>query len=358
MSDPRIEKLADVLVNYSVAVKPGERVLVSGGIQARPMIEEVVKQVALAGGEPVTRITLETAGYNFLKYGSEEVLSREDEAYLALVKTCDCLISISAPENTKYMTSIDSQRLAMRQKAMMKVSEYVMGGNVRWVGCNFPVPALAQEAEMSLDEYEDFVYGACIIDWSENSKYQDKIKAIFDAGNEVRLIGPGTDLTFSIEGRDGIKCDGHFNMPDGEVFYAPVENSANGYITYDFPAIKSGKEVTDIRLEFKDGKVVKATATKNEDFLLSQLDTDEGARYIGEFGIGVNYGIQRFTKDILFDEKIGGTIHLAVGRAYPESGGTNISAIHWDMIKDLRKDGKILLDGEVVAENGKFKIDE
>lgn len=354
MSDPRIEKLADILVNYSVNVQAGERILISAGIQARPLIEEIVKKVAQAGAEPVTRIGLETANYLYLKYGKDEVLSRTNEAFFELIKKCDALISISSPENTKLMTSVDSDKIMLMQKASMPISEYVMGGNVRWVGCNFPVPALAQEAEMSLEEYEDFVYGATNIDWAENSKYQDKVKAVFDAGQEVRLIGPGTDLTFSIAGRLGIKCDGKNNMPDGEIFYAPVENSANGYITYDFPAIRSGKEVNDVYLEFKDGKVIKATASKNEEFLLASLDTDEGARFIGEFGIGVNFGIQRFTKDILFDEKIGGTIHLALGRAYPESGGTNMSAIHWDMIKDLRKDGKILLDGKVVAENGKF----
>ncbi|AZR72292.1 hypothetical protein BBF96_02105 [Anoxybacter fermentans] len=358
MGDPRIEKLADILVNYSVEVKEGERVLISGSILARPLIEEIVKKVAQAGAEPVTRITLETAGYLFMKYGSEEIIGRTNEVFLDMIKKCDALISINAPENTKYMSTIDPKRLSLHQKALMPISEYVMGGNVRWVGCNFPVPALAQEAEMSLEEYENFVYSATNIDWVENSKYQDKIKAIFDAGKEVRIVGPGTDLTFSIEGREGIKCDGRNNMPDGEIFYAPIENSANGYITYDFPAMRMGKEVSGIRLEFKDGKVVKASATKNEDFLLSSLDTDEGARYIGEFGIGVNYGIQRFTKDILFDEKIGGTIHLALGRAYPESGGKNVSAIHWDMIKDLRKDGKIILDGKVVAENGKFLIED
>ncbi len=357
MADPRIEKLADILVNYSVGVKEGERILVTGSYLARPLLEQVVKKVAQAGAEPVTKIGMDSVGYMFLKYGSEEMLQREDAVYLSLVKSCDALISISAPENTKGLSELDSQRLSWRQKATMSVSEYVMGGNVRWVGCNFPVPALAQEAEMSLEDYEEFVYSATNIDWVENSRYQDKVKNLFDGGKEVHIIGPGTDLTFSIAGRPGIKCDGHYNMPDGEIFYAPVENSANGYITYDFPAIRMGKEVSDVYLEFKDGKVVKASASKNEDFLISSLDTDEGARFIGEFGIGVNYGIQRFTKDILFDEKIGGTIHLALGRAYPESGGTNVSAIHWDMIKDLRKDGKILLDGKMIAENGKFLTD-
>lgn len=358
MADPRIEKLADILVNYSVAVQKGERIMINGGILARPLIEEVVKKVAQAGGEPIVRIHLETANYLYLKYGSEEVLSRVDEVYLDTVKKCQGLISISAPENTKYMSDIETEKLKWRGKATMPVSEYVMGGNVRWVGCNYPTPALAQDAEMSLEQYEEFVYGATNINWAENSKYQDQIKEVFDAGKVVRLIGPDTDLTFSIEGRPGIKCDGYHNMPDGEVFYAPVENSANGYITYDFPAIRQGKEVDGIRLEFKDGKVVNASAKKNEEFLLSILDSDEGARYLGEFGIGVNYGIQQFTKDILFDEKIGGTIHLALGRAYGESGGTNVSAIHWDMIKDLRNGGKILLDGKVIAENGKFVFDK
>ena len=357
MSDPRIEKLADILVNTSVRVQKGERILITGGFLARPLLEELVKKVAQAGAEPVIRVTMESLTHLYLKYGDPELLAKEDDHLYNLYKSCQGLINVHAPENTRYMTNLDPERLKMRGKANRKASDYAMAGNIRWVGCNFPVPALAQDAEMSLEEYEDFVYGATNIDWEENSRYQDKIKAVFDAGNEVRLIGHETDLTFSIAGRTGIKCDGHNNMPDGEIFYAPVEKTANGYITYEFPAIRQGKEVTGVRLEFKDGKVVKASATKNEDYLLSSLDTDEGARYIGEFGIGVNYGIQKFTKDILFDEKIGGTIHLALGAAYPESGGTNVSAIHWDMIKDLRTNGKILLDGKVVAENGKFLVD-
>lgn len=358
MADPRIEKLADILVNYSVGVQKGERILVAGGYLARPLMEEITKQICLAGAEPITRVGFESTGQIFLKYGSEEVLKRMDEVYYETMKRVQGLISISAPENTKNMSNMDPQRLQWRSKANMPISEYVMDGGVRWVGCNFPTQALAQDAEMSLSEYEEFVYGATNIDWSENSKYQDTIKEVFDAADQVHLVGPGTDLTFSIKGRPGIKCDGHNNMPDGEVFYAPVENSANGFITYDFPAIRQGKEVDGIRLEFKDGKVINASAKKNEDYLISCLNIDEGARFLGEFGIGVNYGIQKFTKDILFDEKIGGTIHLALGRAYGESGGTNQSAIHWDMIKDLRVDGKILLDGRVVAQNGKFVFDK
>lgn len=358
MSDPRIERLADILVNYSVKVQKGERIIIAGGFLARPLLEELVKKVCEAGAEPVIRVSMESLSYLLMKHASEEILSKEDEHLLKLYESCQGLISVHAPENTRYSTNLDPNRLRMRGKATRKASDYAMAGKIRWVGCNFPTAALAQDAEMSLAEYEDFVYGATNIDWEENSRYQDKIKAIFDAGNEVHIIGKDTDLKFSIAGRNGIKCDGKNNMPDGEVFYAPIENSANGYITYEYPAIRSGKEVTNVRLEFENGKVVKASATKNEDFLLSSLDSDEGARFIGEFGIGVNYGIQKFTKDTLFDEKIGGSIHLALGAAYPDSGGTNVSQIHWDMIKDLRTGGKILLDGQVVAENGKFVFEK
>ncbi|MFZ3073387.1 MAG: aminopeptidase, partial [Thermodesulfobacteriota bacterium] len=225
-----------------------------------------------------------------------------------------------------------------------------------WILCNFPTQALAQEADMSFAEYEDFLYGATNIDWGKVKKEEEKLKRVLDAGKEVRIVGVDTDLKISIKGRKAIACYGERNMPDGEVFLSPIEDSAEGYVYYEMPAIYQGREVTGIRLRFRKGKVVEASADKNEAFLLQMLDTDKGARFLGELGVGVNYGIQQFSKDILFDEKIGGTVHLAVGRSYEEAGGKNKSAIHWDMIKDLRRNGAIYIDGKPVQRNGRFLI--
>ncbi len=354
MQDPRIEHLAGILVGHSVDVQSGETVLICSNELARPLVEAVYKEVLIKGAHPVLKINFSTLAPLYYQHAAEEQLDKLLEIEELIYKHAGVLINIDAPGNVKDLSTVDPERLTRRARAMQPIKELIIADKLRWVLCHYPTQALAQEAEMSLLEYEKFLFGATNIDWPEQSRFQDRIKKIFDAGSRVRIAGPGTDLEFSIAGREGIKCDGHRNMPDGEVFYAPVEDSAEGYITYDFPAIYYGKEVDGVYLEFSKGRVVKASAEKNQSFLEKVLDTDPGARYIGEFGIGVNYGITRFTKDILFDEKIGGTVHLALGSAYPESGGKNISAIHWDMIKDLRSGGTIRLDGEEVQKNGKF----
>lgn len=356
MQDPRIEQLANILINHSVAVQPGETVLICSNELAQPLVEAVYKKVLVKGAFPVLKITFSTLAPLYYQHASGKQLDTLLEIEELTFKQAQVMVDIDAPGNVKDLSTIDPGRLTRRAKATQPIKEMIIADKLRWVLCHYPTQALAQEAEMSLFEYEDFLFGATNIDWLEQSRFQDSIKKRFDAGSEVRLTGPGTDLKFSLAGREGIKCDGHRNMPDGEVFFAPVEDSAEGYITYDFPAIYYGKEVDGIYLEFAQGKVVKATAKKNQALLEKVLDTDPGVRYIGEFGIGVNYGIARFTKDVLFDEKIGGTVHLALGSAYPESGGKNVSAIHWDMIKDLRTKGAIYLDGEVVQENGEFKL--
>jgi aminopeptidase len=243
--------------------------------------------------------------------------------------------------------------MAVWSKTVNPVSEIILKKD-NWVIVDYPTNALAQDAEMSLEEFEDFVFSATNVDWKKESRRQDKLKAILDKGKQVRIIGEDTDLTFSIKGRQGIKCCGHRNMPDGEVFIAPVETTTKGYVKYTYPAIKGGREVTGIKLWFEKGKVVKATAEKNEAYLNKMLQTDKGAKYLGEFGIGTNYNIKRFVKQILFDEKIGGTVHLALGRAYKEGGGKNQSAIHWDMIKDLKVGGEIWIDNRCIQKNGKF----
>lgn len=355
MKDSRVEKLADILVNYSAKVKKGDTVLVRGDELGKPLILEVYRKVIEAGGNPLTSVSFDEMNKIFYDSASKEQLSHTSKIKLYEAKNCDAVIIVHAPANSKSLTTVNPAKMTMRSKANKPISEIIVNKK-RWVLTNYPTQALAQDAEMSIEEYEDFLFNATNLDWVKVDREQERIKKVIDKGRTVRILGKDTDLTFSIKGRKGIKCSGSSNMPDGEIFYAPVEDSANGHIYYEFPAIHGGKEVTGIRLGFEKGKVVKATAEKNEEYLFAMLDTDKGARYLGEFGIGTNYGIKRFTRDILFDEKIGGTVHLALGRSYKESGGKNDSAIHWDMIKELREDGALYLDGKRIQENGKFLI--
>lgn len=356
MRDPRLEQLAEILLNHSTRVQPGDTVLIASTELGRPMVETLFRKVLSMGAFPLLKLTFSTLQPLYFKTASEKQLDTLLEIEELTFKNAQVLINLRAPGNMKELSGIESSRLTRRMKANKPILEWIMTDNIRWVLCNYPTQALAQEAEMSLDDYEDFVFGATNIDWESQSVFMQRIKEVFDQGEVVHLLGENTDLKFNLSGRTGIKCDGEHNMPDGEVFYAPVEESANGYINYNFPVIYQGKELSNVFLEFKDGLVVKASADKNQELLDSVLQTDLGARRIGEFGIGTNYGITEFSKDILFDEKIGGTIHLALGRAYPKGGGKNESVIHWDMVKDLRSGGKIYLDGKLVQENGDFKI--
>lgn len=358
MQDIRVEALAEILVNYSVKVKAGDVVLISATELAQPLVEQVYTKILEAGAFPRLKLSFSNLTPLFYKHAQDAQLSTLLEIDEQEYRDADALINIKAPANVKELSSVDPQKISRRMKAMEPIMDIVLGKDMRWVLVNYPTQALAQEAAMSLAEYEHFVYSATNIDWRRQSQEQERLKAVFDKGSEVRIQGPGTDLRLSIAGRVGEKCDGHKNMPDGEVFYAPIEDSAEGRITYDYPAIFQGQEVDGICLEFKKGVVVKATAEKNQPLLDSVLNIDEGARRLGEFGIGFNYGLDRFSKDILFDEKIGGTIHLAIGKAYPAIGGKNKSAIHWDMIKDLRKGGILSLDGKVVQKDGVFMLDE
>ncbi|MDO8426222.1 MAG: aminopeptidase [Deltaproteobacteria bacterium] len=356
MSDPRVSKLASILVHHSIEVKKGDVVLISSSTElAKPLVLEVYREVVKSGGHPLTSIGFEETSNIFYKYASKDQLLNFPKIKMYEAKNIDCVVNIRAAANKKALSNIDPKALSERSKVLRPIGEEIVN-NKRWILCNFPTNGLAQEADMSLDEYEDFVYSATNIDWNRVKKEELKLKKALDKAGEVRIVGEDTDLTVSIKGRKAIPCYGERNMPDGEVFLSPVEDSADGQIYYEMPAIYQGREVTGIRLKFRDGKVVDAGADKNEKFLITMLDTDKGARYLGELGIGVNYGIQKFTKDILFDEKIGGTVHLAVGRSYEDAGGKNISAIHWDMIKDLRKKGAIYLDGKAIQKNGRFLI--
>jgi aminopeptidase len=367
MHDPRIEKLAEVLVNYSVAVKSGDKVLLRGETVAEPLYKALYAKVLEAGGNPLIVPTF--PGVDELRYrlASDEQLQHVPEPIKVAMETYDCMISIMCLSNTKAMSNVDPEKMALTSQAQRELFVTTlrrMGeGDLRWVGTLFPTNAHAQDAEMGLIEYQDFVYGACLPDmedpvgyWQSFSKWQQKIVDWLKGKQEIQVQCEGTDLRLSIADRPFINCDGRENMPDGEVFTSPVEDSVEGYVTFSYPAVYRGREVVGVQLWFEKGKVVKATAEKNEEFLLSMLDTDEGARYVGEFAIGTNKGITRFVKETLFDEKIHGTFHMAVGAALPETGSKNESAIHWDMVCDLRKGGEIRVDGEVFHRDGDFVV--
>ena len=355
--DLRTRKLAQLAVRYSVAVKPGEKVIISGGSEAMDFLVELYKEIILQKAIPIVRVNLPNVSDFFYKYATKEQIEFFPQYWMDTVKDAQAYIGISSEVNTKELTGSDSKRLTARGKIMHPISDYIVNTHdrIRRVSIAYPCVALAQEAEMSLSEYENFVYNACLIDWKKFGKRLDKINSVFARGKKVHLVGENVDLKFSIAGKNSVADKGEENMPGGEVFMAPVRESLNGWIKFDYPAIRNGKEVTDVFLKFFSGKVVEAKATKNEDFLLEMLKTDENASYVGEFGIGCNPRVNRFTKDLLFDEKISGTIHLALGMAYKQNGGGNDSAIHWDIVKDMHK-AKIVLDGKVVQEKGKWII--
>ncbi len=355
MIDPRIKRLAEVLVNHSVDVKEGYLVDIDAGAEAAPLVLEVYKLVLKKGAYPRVNFGMPGFAYAYYTHASEKQFKHFPELSWIEAKKSDVFISVGAEYNSKELTSIDPKKMAIRRKVTRKISDLILKKN-NWVICEYPTNALAQDAEMSLDEMEDFVFKSCLQDWSAISRQQDKIKKILDRGSEVQIAGKNTNLKFSIKGRKSAKDFGKFNMPGGEVYIAPVETTTEGHIEYSFPAIYCGKEVSGIKLVFKKGEVVEAAAEKNENLLHEMLKLDKGAKRLGEFGIGTNFGIKQFIKQILFDEKIGGTIHLALGMAYKEGGGRNNSVLHWDMIKDLRTQGRVMVDGKILLEKGKFKI--
>jgi aminopeptidase len=367
MADIRVEKLAELLVHYSTGVKKGDKVAIQGGGAAVPLLRAIYKQVLLAGGLPFLSYAPEGFEETFFTYASDEQLTYVDEMSKIVANTYDVRIYVDGTLNTKALSGIDPAKMVKRSSSRRPLMEVILDrsarGEMRWVTTLFPTHAFAQDAEMTLEEYENFVFSACLPDlddpvgyWQRFSKRQDEIIDWLKGKETVHVTAPGTDLTLSIKGRPFINCDGHLNMPDGEIFTGPVEDSMNGTVTFTYPSIYDGREVEGIRLTFRDGKAVEATADKNEAFLVQKLDTDEGSRYVGEFAIGTNESIQKFTREILFDEKINGSFHMALGTGYPESGSKNRSAIHWDMVCDLSKGGEITVDGTSFYKNGKFQV--
>lgn len=366
--DPRVDKVAEVMVNYSVAVKPNDLVLIRVlDPQAEPLALEVQKHVLKAGGNPTFLMAPSRATEVFFKYASDEQLEWLNPMQKWLWEKADVMITLIADANTKELTNVDPARLSRAQKARAPISKIFMKrqatGELRWTLTQHPTQSAAQDAEMSLSEYEDFVYGACMVHlkdpaahWRKVSQEQERLVNWLAGKDKVHVKGENIDLALSVKGRKFINADGKKNFPDGEIFTGPVEDSVNGWARFTYPAIYNGREVDGVELTFKNGKVVKATATKGEDFLNAILNTDAGARYLGEFAIGTNVGVKQFTRNILFDEKMGGTMHMAVGAGYPDTGAKNESAVHWDMICDMRSGAEIHVDGELFYRNGKFKV--
>ncbi|HEX7973489.1 MAG TPA: aminopeptidase [Anaerolineales bacterium] len=367
MADQRVEKLARILVGYSIQVKPGDWVAIQGNMMALPLVNEVVRGVLRAGGHPSILLESSDLTETILKDSGEAQLQWVSPTDSLVIERADALIHLDAAENTRALTGVDPQKQRTRAVARRELTRTFMKrsaeGSLRWVITQYPCQALAQEADMSRGDFEDFVYSATFADqpdpvqcWQDVHARQQRLVEWLNGKLQVVVRGPNSDLTLSVAGRTFINCDGRVNMPDGEIFTGPVEDSATGWVKFTYPAIAGGREVEGVELEFKEGKVVSARAKKNEDYLLSQLDSDPGARYLGEFAIGTNYGIRRFTRSILFDEKIGGSFHMAVGAGYPETGSKNESSIHWDFICDLRDNSEILVDGELFYKNGEFQI--
>ncbi len=355
--DLRTRELAKLVVEYSLNIKKEENVVISGSTEASDFIVALYKEIILRGAHPILRVSLPGLTPFFYKYAKKHQIEKFPDHFDYIVKNSQKYIGINTTPNTKELTSADSKKITARQKIVHPISDYIVNekDKIRRVTVGFPCSALAQEAEMSLTDHENFVYSSCLLNWKKLGKKIDKILKKFKFGKKVHLLGKGVDLKFDIHGEKAEADKGEENMPGGEIFMAPVRESLEGFIKFEYPAIKAGKEVTDVFLKFKKGKVIEATASKNEDFLKEMLATDKNSSYIGEFGIGMNPAINRFTKNLLFDEKIGGTIHLALGMAYKENGGGNDSAIHWDIVKDMSK-AKIILDRKIIQDKGRWRI--
>ena len=360
MTDPRNRQLAELLVDTCVGVQPGWQVVVAGTPHARPLLEEIVTLIAERDAYALLRVSFDAniASRTWARTAPLERVAAPAPIEQHTLESCDALIVIDAPENTRDASTLDAERAAALQGAYRSSLERVFRHEIPWVGCQYPTPALAQDAGMGTQEFADFLYGACLRDWDAERGRMQRYADRFDAAAEVRIVGPGTDIRLSIAGRSMEVDAGGANIPGGEFFCCPLEDSAEGTIAFtEFPAVYGGREMNGIRLRFEGGRVVDASAESNQDFLLETLDSDDGARRLGELGIGCNPGITRYMRNTLFDEKIDGTVHLALGNGMPNLGGTNVSRIHWDIVKDLRLPGtRIELDGEVVQQDGAWLI--
>lgn len=357
---PNPAAFAELLVGYCLDVQPQQQVLVRSTSLAAPLLIELQRAILAADAWPIMRIEVPGQARGFYDHAKEWQL--EEVAPLAVheAKKCERVLGIQAPEDVRELAGVDPDRLMRARRARKQIQEQTM--RKRWCSTIWPTPALADAAGLSFSDYEEFVARALFLDrpggpvaaWQKLGAFQKQLTKRLEKAKTVRIEAEGTDVTLTTGGRSWINSDGKRNMPSGEVFTGPLETSANGHVRFTVPSSPAGVEVHGVELELRDGEVVSATAEAGQEYLDRALSTDAGARRLGELGIGTNYGIDRPTGTILLDEKMGGTVHLALGRSYPETGGVNESALHWDLICDLRSGGRITVDGELLQEAGRF----
>ena len=374
MADPRVTNFAKILVERCTCVKPGDRILIEATTAAEPLVRELYIQILEKGGHPLPLLQLPDM---FYPQHEDILLMHGDDSQIDFIPTFQKLayeqfegrVRIHSATNTRSQTRIDSNRLQRRERATGVITEtqFRRGANdsFKWVTTLYPTDGYAQDAEMNFEQYADFVFRAThaneedpVAYWKKVERDQQAAVDFMKGKNQVTLRGQNVDLTLSVKGRTFLNSCGTHNMPDGEIFTGPVEDSVNGWVKFTYPAIYGGVAVEGAELTFSNGRVEQASADKNQDYLLKMLESDKGSRYLGEFAIGTNFEIDKFTGQILFDEKIGGSFHMALGAGYPETGAKNKSAIHWDMICDMRTDSEILVDGELFYKNGKFVFDK
>ena len=355
--DLRARELAKIAVRYCIKAKPKEKIIISGGEESIPFLVELYKEIILQEARPIVRFALPNTSDFFYKYATDHQLKYFPDYWFDTVKQAQGYIGINAEENTRELTSADSKKISTREKIVHPISDYIANerSKIRRVAIAFPCLAHAQEADMSLTEWENFVYSSCLQDWKKLGRRMDRIAKYFKKGKQVYLKGENIDLKFQIRGKQLEVDKGEENMPGGEIFMAPVRESLQGWIKFDYPRIVSGKLLSGVKLKFENGKVIEYDSEQGKDLLKALLETDANSSYVGEFGIGCNPKINRYSNNLLFDEKIDGTIHLALGMAYKFNGGGNDSAIHVDIVKDMKK-AKIIVDGKVVQANGKWRI--
>lgn len=361
MKDPRIDFVAKNLIHHSVRLQKGEKILITGSEEAVPLLKALVKEAYAVGGIPFVKHAESELTKELLMQASEEQLKLMAESDLVIMRAVDAFIAIGSPRNSTTLSGVPADSMNLyKMHYMTPVHSKERVENTKWVIATFPNPSMAQAANMSTDAYEDFYYNVCTLDYTKLSSAMDPLVRLMERTDKVHITGKDTDLVFSIKGLPAIKCDGKLNIPDGEVFTAPVKDSVNGYITYNTPAVYMGTTYENIRLEFKDGKIIKATSNNTEE-LNKVFDVDDGARYVGEFAIGVNPYIINPMKNTLFDEKIAGSIHFTPGRAYKEAFNGNTSSVHWDLVFIQRPEyggGEIYFDDVLIRKDGLFVLEE
>jgi aminopeptidase len=359
VADSRVEAYARLLVEHCLDVQPGWQVLIRTQPASRPLLEELVRGIARRGAYAVVRLgfSLWPIDPAWAAEAPEELLGELPEIDRFASDRMDARVTIDAPENTREMVDLPAERRALAAKATSYFMRRTMAHEIPWISCQYPTNAWAQDAGLTLRGFEEVLYDAVLIDWTALKATMRRYADRLDAADELRIVAAGTDLTLSLAGRKADVDGGETNMPGGEFFYSPIENSTSGVVEFsEFPSVSEGLEVTGVRLVFEGGRVVDASAASGEEYLFSNLDTDEGARRLGELGIGCNPGITRHMRNTLFDEKMAGTVHLALGASYTHIGGTNESGLHWDLVKDLRNGGELWADGELVQRNGEWLL--